>query len=179
MPDDELHDKVVDEAKEAEQEQTVLVRIVEWLEWMPGQQQGPLAMTNGVTSFKSLKHERLIDLGVSGTGRNYEWEEEDDCEICNGTGSLGTDNFCDTCDGTGKLKITQHYGLYAFQAVLAQNTSDDLARSLVAAQAMPMEEELQRDKEAGRDRREDLIVVQRPNRNDRRGGKAKPKRRHR
>jgi len=159
MADDKLHERVLDEAKEAEGEQTVLVRIVEWLEWMPGQQQGPLAMTNGVTSFKSLKNERLIDLGVTGTGRNYEWEEDD-------------------LDNEGE-KITQHYGLYAFQAVLAQNMSDDLARSLIAAQAMPMEEELQRDKEAGRDRREDLIVVQRPNRNDRRGGKAKPKRRHR
>jgi hypothetical protein len=157
MPDKNLHDKVVDEAKEAEQEETVLVRIVEWLEWMPGKQQGPLAMTNGITSFKSLKHERLIDLGVTGTGRNYEWEEDDP-------------------DNEGE-KITHHYGLYAFQAVLAQNTSDDLARSLLAAQAMPMEEELQRDKEQGRDRREDLVVVQRPNRNDRRGGKARKKRR--
>jgi hypothetical protein len=161
MADDELHERVLDEAKEAEGEQTVLVRIVEWLEWMPGQQQGPLAMTNGVTSFKSLKNERLIDLGVSGTGRNYEWEEDD-------------------LDNEGE-KITQHYGLYAFQAVLAQNMSDDLARSLIAAQAMPMEEELQRDKEAGRDRREDLLVVEhpKPNRNDRRGGKAKPRRKHR
>ena len=56
MADKDLHDRVSDEAKEAEQEQTVLVRIVEWLEWMPGHEQGPLAMTNGVTSFNSLKH---------------------------------------------------------------------------------------------------------------------------
>jgi hypothetical protein len=162
MSDDNLHERVAEEAAEAEAEQTVLVRIVEWLEWMPGQQHGPLAMTNGVTSFKSLKHERLIDLGVSGTGRNYEWEEDDP-------------------DNEGE-KITQHYGLYAFQAVLAQNMSDALARSLIAAQAMPMEEELQRDKEAGgRDRREDLLVIEhpKPNRNDRRGNKAKPRRKHR
>jgi hypothetical protein len=152
---------ISEEALEREQEQTIMVRIVEWMEWMPAEQRGPLAMTNGLTSFKTLKDEKLVDLGVSGTGQNYEWEEEDP-------------------DNEGEI-ITHHYGLYAFQAVLVQGMSDSLATTLIAAQAEPMEQELQRDKEAGRDRRDDLVVIQRgkPNRNDRRGGKAQPKRKHR
>lgn len=188
---------ISEEALEREQEQTIMVRIVEWMEWMPAEQRGPLAMTNGLTSFKTLKDEKLIDLGVSGTGQNYEWEEEVECDVCEGTGKALPNQFeqpeetppliggelpdCEPCEGTGKHDVTKHFGLYAFQAVLAQGMSDSLASTLIAAQAEPMEQELQRDKEAGRDRRDDLVVIQRgkPNRNDRRGGKAQPKRKHR
>jgi len=176
------------EAKEVEQEETTLVRIVEWMDWIPASPSkvvgADLHMTHGLTSFQSLKNERLVELGVSGTGKNYVWEEEESCVACDGNGNLAEEESdiaieCGDCNGKGTITVEHRRGLYAFQAVLAQNTSRELASALQHAQAQPMLEEIARDNAKGgpgHDKRDNLVVVQHGNRENRRGGKGRKKR---
>jgi hypothetical protein len=158
MPD---ADEIREEAEAAEENQeTVLIRVVEWMEWLPTEpapteQKSLFPMTNGLTSVETLATERLVELKVSSSQQNYSFEDEEGAHV---------------------------YTLYAFQAVLAQNASPHLASSLRYAQFMPMREELERDRERkeqeGRDRRDDLVVVEhvKPNREERRGNKSRKRR---
>lgn len=169
--------------------ETVMVRIHEWVAWLPAHpdpKMPQLAMHDGVTSFQTAKDERLLEVAVSGTGQNYEWDEEEDCPVCNGEGKIVVGRLdsepgekdCEKCEGTGTVTIKRKYGMYALQATLARNVDPRIADVLENTQFEPMREELRRDAEnkaAGRDRAEDLTIIERgveqPNRNQRRGGK--------
>jgi hypothetical protein len=172
MPDpDELQGEL--DAME-DKEETVLVRVTEWTEWLPSEPSPTmpeLHVSNGMTAFQTLKTERLVDLNISGTGKSMEWDEK--CETCEGEGKLWVQDArpyqrdCPDCNGMGGEHFV--YNLYAFQAVLAQNASQGLADSLRVAQSHPLREELSRRSMQGRDRRDDLVVVQRQgNRRERR-----------
>jgi hypothetical protein len=163
VPDDEID---IDDT-----EQTVLIRIVEWTEWIPGapDQSGSLNMHNGITGLVTSSSEKLIEVGVMGTGKNLDWEEEVECEQCEGTGKVeGSEKAiggaemqdCEKCEGTGKVTKLVHYGLYAMQATLAQNVSPNVLKSLTFAQSMPILEQFERQKSQGRDKRDDLVVVE-------------------
>ena len=118
-PDDELTeiDNMI-----AEGEETVLVRIIEWTEWIPGQpspQNRDLVMNQGFTGFTTGKSERLLEVAVSGTGvsRRVRVKSENDDE----------------------QKVIP-YSLYAFQAVLAQNVNESTFDTLMEAQRPPAED---------------------------------------
>lgn len=159
-------------------EQLVLIRIVEWTEWVPGapDQTGSINMHNGVTGFVTSASEKLIDIGVMGTGKNLDWEEEVECEQCEGTGRAAEEQFskpgqtapitggepktCEACEGTGKVTQQVHFGLYAMQATLAQNVSKAVYESLHYAQSMPILERFEQQRTKGRDKRDDLVIVE-------------------
>jgi hypothetical protein len=169
--------------EELDDEQVVLIRIVEWTEWIPGTADKTLPqlqMHNGFTGVVTSRTEKLIDVGISGTGKNMDWTVDVECPDCEGTGKIpptGSDQFkpveqtppltdgeiqtCQRCEGGGFIAIKVHYGLYAFQATLAQNVSENLYRSLKLAQDLPIIEENDRRKEQGRDKRDDLVIVER------------------
>jgi hypothetical protein len=114
-PDDEI-DKMLDAGTE-----TVLVRIVEWTEWIPGERSGEapsLVMNQGVTGFETGKTERLLEVAVTGTGRTRNVR----------VNKLGEDD-----------QDVVQYSLYAFQAVLAQNVSTQTFETLMEAQRPPAE----------------------------------------
>jgi hypothetical protein len=141
-------------------EQVVLIRIVEWTEWIPGHpdQTGSLNMHNGFTGFVSSASEKLLSANVMGTGKNLDFA----CARCGGSGEVEVqdarpyDVKCEECSGVGKF----HYGLYAMQATLAQNVSTNVYEALQAAQNLPIMEEFERQKSQGRDKRDDLVVVE-------------------
>lgn len=155
-------------------EQPVLIRIVEWKEWLPGEpvslgrQRNPqngevkermLPMHNGFTGFASGKNERLLEVGVQGTGVTRVVKQIGD-------------------DGSETEKM---YGLYVFQAVLAQNTKGSVIDNLLLAQRPPEEEEPEKS-DNSRDKRNDLVIVEdgkerrhTPNRAQRRASGKKPK----
>lgn len=159
-------------------EQIVLIRIVEWTEWIPGHpdQTGALNMHNGITGFVTSASEKLIEANVMGTGKNLDWEEEVECAECDGTGQAPEEQFsqpeqtppmtggepkaCEVCEGAGHVTKNVHYGLYAMQATLAQNVSKNVYESLMAAQNLPIMEEFERQRTRGRDKRDDLVVVE-------------------
>lgn len=163
-----------------EREQTVLVRICEWTEWLPGAPDpasGKVFVHNGVTHLVTTQAEKLIEVSVMNTGQKLDWTEEVECENCDGTGQAPEEQFsqpgqtapitggepkaCEVCEGGGFIDKLVHYGLYAMQATLAANVSPQLVNALMAAQNLAMEEERQRRAEQGRDKREDIVVVQR------------------
>jgi hypothetical protein len=158
-------------------EQVVLIRIVEWTEWIPGHpdQTGSLNMHNGFTGFVSSASEKLLSANVMGTGKNLDFEEEVECDQCGGTGKQdeqfkpveqtppvtgGEPPDCEKCEGGGFVKQNVHYGLYAMQATLAQNVSTNVYEALQAAQNLPIMEEFERQRTRGRDKRDDLVVVE-------------------
>lgn len=173
-------------------QEVVLVRVAEWTDWIPANPSNGLMVNNGITSFKTAKSERLLEVAVSGTGQTYVWEQDSECEDCGGDGevSLPEDPAskvrCQKCEGSGKTSDKIAYGLYAFQAILAvNNILPDAAENMKAMQFAPMKAELERAQQSteqqGRDRRSDLTIVERvpPNRDQRRGNNKKPPRRHR
>jgi len=111
-----------------------------------------------------------------GTGKNLDWEEDVECETCEGSGQAPEEQFrqpeqtppvtggepkaCEVCEGSGKVTQRVHYGLYAMQATLAQNVSANVLKSLTFAQSMPIIEQFERQKTQGRDKRGDLLVVE-------------------
>jgi hypothetical protein len=120
VPDDpDISEEQLNELLDAGEE-TVLIRIVEWTEWLPGQQDesSELVLNQGVTGFQTGKTERLLEVAVSGTGRNRRIRIQN--------------------DDSGKV-TTVPYALYAFQAVLAQNVSKPVFDSLMAVQRPPKE----------------------------------------
>src|SRR3954447_22275642 len=173
-----MTDEPDDEFDIDDTEQTVLIRVVEWTEWIPGtpDQTGTVNMHNGVTGFVTSASEKLIDIGVMGTGKNLDWEEEVGCDQCEGMGKVQPNQFeqppktpptsggelpnCEKCEGTGKLTKTVHFGLYAMQATLAQNVSKSVYEALSYAQNMPIMEEFERRRTKGRDKRDDLVIVE-------------------
>lgn len=118
---------------EGETGERLLIRLVEWTDWIPGEPDenirgagGKLHMHDGITGVMTGKGEKLIDFGMSGTGVNK-----------------------DVVRGAG----TKKFGCYAFSAVFAQNISEDTYRKIKAAQGGPGIEP-----DAGRDKKQDLIV---------------------
>jgi len=102
-------------------EETVLVRIVEWTEWIPGEQSEhsrDLIMNQGWTGVRTGKTERLLEVAVTGTGMNRRVRIKH-------------------ADSDSETVVP--YSLYAFQAVLAQNVSEQTFETLMAAQRPPDE----------------------------------------
>src|SRR4051812_13420533 len=127
-----------DEDKIDDTEQTVLIRICEWTEWIPARLDDAseqIHIHNGITGLVTAKSEKLVEVNTMNTGHHIEWQ-----------------------DG----ERTMRYGLYAMQAILAQNTSPDVYQALIYAQGMALMEESARRADKGRDKRKDLVVVQRP-----------------
>jgi hypothetical protein len=86
----------------------VLVRIVEWTEWLPmiaSEHLPQLGLQNGVTGFEAGENEKVVDIDVSRTGQTKEVDYGDE----------------------GK----KQFQLYAFQAKLAQNVRTDLIATLI------------------------------------------------
>lgn len=164
-----MTDEPDDEFDIDDTEQTVLIRIVEWSEWIPGEldQTGSMNMHNGVTGLVTSASEKLIDVGVMGTGKNLDWEEDVGCPDCNGEGGHSVINedgeqwaVCERCEGNSKIKQKVHFGLYAMQATLAQNVSPAVLKALHHAQSMPILERYERQRSEGRDKRSDLVIVE-------------------
>lgn len=108
----------IDKMLDAGTEQ-VLVRIVEWTEWIPGERTSEgVVMNQGVTGFESGATERLLEVAVSGTGKTRNVRV---------ASSIGDDPH------------TVVFSLYAFQAVLAQNVSKQTFDTLMEAQRPPAE----------------------------------------
>ena len=104
-----------DELPDYGEEQTVMVRVVEWTEWLPGKkdENADIVLSDGITGFVAGKHERLLEVAVSGTGVNRRVTVE---------GQNGAED------------TILHYGLYAFQAVLAQNVSESALTNVLGLQ---------------------------------------------
>lgn len=116
-----VEEKRAEKAKQREENPTLedaigetealLIRVVEWTEWIPArpsEHESRLATHQGITAVETGKGEKLIDVQTTRLGQMKEIDEGDD------------------------KKST--YGLYAFQATLAQNASVGLAKSLIVAQ---------------------------------------------
>lgn len=84
---------------------TVLIRVVEWTAYLPQTKDpaSPLMMTHGTTGFEADENEKLLEVAVSGTGSGKYFTMEVD----------------------GEQRNIKH-GLYAFQAVLATQTTEPL-----------------------------------------------------
>lgn len=171
-----------DEAVEQNREEPVMIRVVEWTQWLPatdievlvtgvdprsGQPQfRPLPMHNGITGFVTDKNEKVLEVGVQATGQ---------------TKTLDTDEI----DEESGEPNQQMYGLYVFQAVLATNVSANFLTNAIKAQddvRLELEEKARKKREdEGRDKRSDLLVVEGgqtvpntpPNRKERRHPKKK------
>ena len=90
---------------------TVLIRVVEWTAWIPQQKDSnsTLYMSQGVTGFQATDNEKVLEVAVSSTGqsRHIPVENED-----------------------GSPQNVRH-GLYAFQAVCAHETDEEIPQSSV------------------------------------------------
>lgn len=98
----------------------VLVRLVEWSEWIPvGQDETEPLMTvaNGVSGFEAGKNERLLTVEAFGTQRLKHVD----------------------IDG-----LSKRFMLYAFKATLAQNVHTTMVSTLVTAQGSKDEGEVQK-----------------------------------
>lgn len=157
-----------DQPKEVEEEfdaeQHVLIRVIEWTEWLPaslvkiGEKPDPRDPTGstmmtesfpvhrGYTGFVGGKNEHLVDIAVQATGRNKMVELDENGE-----------------DGS---PLTVLYGHYAFQAILAHNVKAERLRGVMDGQNEPLKraDERQADnpRKNGRDRRGDLIIPGEP-----------------
>ena len=103
----------------------VLVRIVEWTEWLPVSKSPhlpQLSLVNGISGFEAGEHERLLTVEAIGTQRVKTVELDDGDE----PGGMFT------------------YMCYAFKATLAQNVHTTLVSTLVEAQGGNQEGEEQR-----------------------------------
>jgi hypothetical protein len=118
-------------------DKAVLIRVVEWSEWLPASlkkgNKHSVKIHNGYTAIATGDKEKLLRVEGSGIG---------DSRI-----------ITETDEETGET-VQHEYGFYVFQATLAQNISDTLAESLMAAQRPP---ELTQEV---RDRKDDLVIVQ-------------------
>lgn len=168
----------VDEEEDAG-EHPVLIRVIEWAEWLPasmhvlGEKEDPqrrgelmtqtMPLHNGFTGFMARDDERVLEVALQGTGQRKVIEVDE------------TDEKGET------LKLM--YGHYLFQATLARNVSKEYFDGVMDGQQKPLVEGEKRMKEKGHDRKKDLLVVKSgvippdttkpPNRNQRRGGKAR------
>lgn len=153
-----------DVAKAVDAEQPVLIRVVEWTEWLPaslvkiGEKSDPRDPTGatmmtesfpvhrGYTGFVGGANEHLVDIAVQATGRNKMVELDEDGE-----------------DGK---PLTVLYGHYAFQAILAHNVSAENLAGIMDGQNAPLkladERQAQDPRRNGRDRRGDLIIPGEP-----------------
>jgi hypothetical protein len=96
----------------------VLVRLVEWTEWMPiaaDENEPRLTVANGVTGFEAGKNEKLLTVEGVGTQRIKNVTDEG---------------------------LTRRFMLYAFKATLAQNVHTSLVPTLVEAQGSHEEGEV-------------------------------------
>jgi hypothetical protein len=125
----------------------VLIRQVEWSEWLPVSQDGNeprLTIANGVTGFEAGESEKV--LSVDGVGTQIFKEVKDP-------------------DEPG---LSQRYMLYAFKATLAQNVHTSLVATLVDAQGSNQEGEEQVKKRPSGLITPDDGMPQGPNRHQRR-----------
>jgi len=119
----------------------VLVRLVEWSEWVPvgqDEKEPRLTLANGVTGFEAGENERLLTVEAVGTQRIKHVTEEG---------------------------LSKRFMLYAFKATLAQNVHTTMVSTLVAAQGSNDEGEVQKPQPPS-----GLITPDGPNRAQRRHG---------
>jgi predicted transcriptional regulator len=119
----------------------VLVRLVEWSEWVPvgqDEKEPRLTLANGVTGFEAGENERLLTVEAVGTQRIKHVTE----------GGL-----------------SKRFMLYAFKATLAQNVHTTMVSTLVTAQGSNDEGEVQKPQPPS-----GLITPDGPNRAQRRHG---------
>jgi hypothetical protein len=157
----EADEEIAQESASNEAMQPVLVRIVEWTEWIPatlvelGERADPrdptgkntvmqkMPMHRGYTGFVGGSNEHMVDIAVEATGHQRLIELDENGE-----------------DGK-PLKVM--YGLYAFQAVLARNVPQEFLDGVMDGQNKPLtraeEREIENQGQNGRDRRKDLIIV--------------------
>ena len=173
-----------------ENEQTVMIRVVEWADWIPATEFAELAevqdprsremvkqkmpMHNGFSGFVADRNERLLDVAIQGTGHKKI------VELDNNQDDLPDDEK----EHMSVKKPQVVFGRYVFQATLARNVTPEFLEGVRDGQLAPLREQEEREKTEGRDRRSDLIVIENkvdappppPNRNQRRGSKARRKR---
>jgi hypothetical protein len=128
-----------------ETDKSVLIRIAEWTEWIPSRKDENVELNvhNGYTCIPCGQDERLIEVAMSGSGKNKKGKVID--------------------PETGEL-VENIFGCYVFQATFAQNISSELAKVLMEDQR-PVED-------MSRDRSKDLLIIKNgtgPNRAQRRG----------
>jgi predicted transcriptional regulator len=119
----------------------VLVRLVEWSEWVPvgqDEKEPRLTLANGVTGFEAGENERLLTVEAVGTQRIKHVTEEG---------------------------LSKRFMLYAFKATLAQNVHTTMVSTLVTAQGSNDEGEVQKPQPPS-----GLITPDGPNRAQRRHG---------
>lgn len=89
---------------------TVLIRVIEWTAWLPQDKDAstPLMMSHGVTAFEADDSEKVLEVAVSATGQSRHIPME--------------------VDGAN---INKRHGLYAFQAVLASQTTSPVPDAVV------------------------------------------------
>jgi hypothetical protein len=131
-----------------------LVRVVEWMEWLPAyrvtlgehfdQQRGRTIQRNaalhqGYTGFRLRKGERIENITVQPTGQSKEFP-------------------IDNSDSDTEPEI---YGLYLFQALLVEQTSETIVNSKLKAQNEPLAKADQAKQQGGRNRKDDLVIVKR------------------
>lgn len=92
-------DKIIDESEP--QKKTVLIRIEEWMAWLPQRPDGQLWMSSGVTGFEAFENEKVLEVAVTSAGKQQfiPMENPEDPD----------------------QPLNVRHGLYAFQAVLASN----------------------------------------------------------
>lgn len=89
-------------APEQPETNTVLIRIEEWVAWLPQRDDGRIAVTSGVTGFEAFSNEKVLEVSVSATkNRRYVPVVNPD-------------------DPDAQPQNVPH-AMYAFQAVLASN----------------------------------------------------------
>jgi hypothetical protein len=117
-------------------DQAVMVRIVEWGEWIPsgGSDIEKLPLHNGYTGFSTGKSEKLIEVLAQNTMQ---------------------DKLVTTVDRVSGKETDAIYTYYVFQAVLVQNVSENLLEGL-----MKVQRPIEPDPNTPRDKRSDLVVIQ-------------------
>lgn len=136
--------------KGGDEEKVILIRHMEWTEWLPmrpDEHMPDLTMASGITAVRAGKDEKLVEIGVTGTGRNYQWFEDEDGE------SIG-----DPQNHEGPVK-TMKYGCYAYQAIFAQEVSTQVAAQMRDQQAKPMVEEMAADEERQQNPASKLVIT--------------------
>jgi len=131
----------------------VLVRVIEWMEWLPAENhelgetvhpqtgqkiEQKMALHEGHTGFLTDANERLVELHINGTAQFK---------------TVTTEN----ADGEEEEQL---YGLYVFQALVARNGNKPEFESLVLKPRIKMKEYDKKKKDEGRDKRGDLVIVE-------------------
>ena len=138
--------------KVGEDSEPVLVRVAEWTEWIPGRidenmkRENPdknMIVYNGVSGLVTGKNEKLVSVEAFKLNQSRTIAREEEGEL-----------------------VTLRYQLYAFKAVLAENVSAGLITGIQESMLGPLHQEFEKEDEGKpesgqRDKRADLVVVER------------------